>query len=205
MPPVELLTATVAVICDPGPPPETDLVEAFRTLIRVPLNVSQTVDGSLIVASNRDQMEVSLSPNKVDVREVSGDAERAAEKIPRVLDGVFRMLSSPQTRSYGINFILESDLSGAEGATAWLGQTFLNESLSGKLDTTLSSDSVMLSFHQGSKVHTIRLQITDGTRVVVNSNASEAIASLPNEEKLKEELTSQYGFLMDVLRKVGFK
>ena len=205
MGPIELLTTTIAVVFDPAPPPDIQLSEAFRRFMRVPLNISQGLDGSLMVVSNRDQIEVSLSPNKADVRDVSGIVERAQTTVPKVLAGVSEILSSSKTRSYGINFLFECNLDGDEDADAWLGRIFVDDRIVEVLGTSPSSDSIMISYGNGSKVQTIRLRVGDQRRIVANSNASEEIDTLPDNEKLEREIISQYHYLTELLRKVGGK
>ena len=123
--------------------------------------------------------------------------------MPKVLAGVSEILSSPKTRSYGINFLFECNLDGDEDADAWLGRIFVDDRIVEVLGTSPSSDSIMISFGNGSKVQTIRLQVGGQRRIVANSNASEEIDTLPDNEKLECEIISQYHYLTELLRKVG--
>ena len=173
--------------------------------MRTPLNVSQGIDGSLVIGSNRDQMEVSLSPVKMDVRDVSGHADRISTTIPQALKGAFSKLSPTGVRSYGINFILESDVEGEGRADTWIGQHFLSENLADDIGPGLSSDSIALSFTQGLKTHTIRLNVVGNNKVVINTNVSQQTGVLPSSDELATEMDEQYSNLMELLKEIGFK
>ena len=173
--------------------------------MRTPLNVSQVMDGSLVIGSNRDQMEVSLSSVKIDVRDVSGRADRISTSVPQALQSVFSKLSPTGVRSYGINFILESDIDGEERADIWVGQHFLSESLAEDIGPGFSSDSIALSFTRGLKTHTIRLNVVGNNKIVINTNVSVQTVVLPGSDALATEMDEQYCSLMELLKKIGFK
>ena len=154
----------------------------------------------MLIASSRDQVEVALWPNKVDVRVIGDAASGAMTKVPEVLLGVVEVLPKLIIRSYGINFLFESDLK-QDGPT-WLGEKFLSESL-GELGPRLSSDSVKFSFANPPKMQTVVLQISNMTRLIVNANASQQVDDIPDKERLGADIASQYKFLADLLKKWG--
>ena len=125
--------------------------------------------------------------------------------VPGVLGNLVSILAPPRFRSYGLNFLLESNVGKTENAGVWMGLTFLNEGLITDLDLPLSSDAITFSFEKGAKRHTISLQVIDGTKILVNANASEDIDALPSTEQLENELTSGYQSLIDLLKKVGLE
>ena len=196
---IELFTTTIAVTFDPVEPVPLS-GESFQKVMRAPLKVSQGLDGSITIASSRDHVEVSLWPNKLDVRVIGDEISGAVTKVPEVLLGVVEVLPPLKMRSYGINFLLESNLE--QDGTTWVGKKFLNESL-GELGPRLSSDSIKFSFGNPPKVQTVVLQINNMTRLIVNANASEQVSDLPTKEQLGGDIASQYEFLRELLRKWG--
>lgn len=196
---IELFTTTIAVIFDPiesGPLSG----ESFQKVMRAPLKVSQGLDGSMVISSGRDQVEVSLLQNKIDVRVIGDKVSGAVTKVPEVLLGLVEVLPPLRMRSYGINFLLESNLE--QDGTAWVGEKFLSESLR-ELGPRLSSDSIKFSFDNPPKVQTVVLQINNMTRLIVTANASEPVSDLPTKERLGDEIDSQYEFVTELLRKWG--
>ena len=197
---IELFTTTIAVIFDPVESVPLS-GELFQKIMRAPLKVSQGLDGSIMISSSRDQVEVSLLPNKLDVRVIGDEVSGAVTKVPEVLLDVVEEVLPPLTmRSYGINFLLESNLE--QDGTTWAGEMFLSESLR-ELGPRLSSDSIKFSFGNPPKVQTVVLQINNMTRLIVNANASEQVNDLPSKERLGKDIASQYEFLRELLRKWG--
>ena len=154
----------------------------------------------MVIASSRDQVEVLLWPNKLDVRVIGDEDSGVVTKVPEVLLGVVQVLPELSMRSYGINFLFESDLE--QDGTTWLGDKFLSESLK-ELGPRLSSDSIKFSFANPPKVQTVVLQISNMTRLIVNANASEQVDGLPDKEGLEADVDSQHKFLTDLLRTWG--
>ena len=181
--------------------PERLTGDTFREIMSGVLNVGQTVDGSVAITSTRDQMEVRLSPSKVDVRDLSGQPKRVPKEIPRVITKVWDLLQDPVMKSYGINFVLEVPMAEPK---VWLGDRFLATSLKSELDD-LSSDQISISFEQKIKTQTIRFQAVRDSRININSNASQTAESLPALEQLQDELAAQYEALIALLDKFGVK
>ena len=117
----------------------------------------------MVISSGRDQVEVSFLQNKIDVRVIGDKVSGAVTKVPEVLLGLVEVLPTLRMRSYGINFLLESNLE--QDGTAWVGETFLSESLR-ELGPGLSSDSIKFSFDNPPKVQTVVLQINNMTRLM---------------------------------------
>ena len=204
MSPAELLVSTIAVVHDAATPQTNPFSEEkLRGLVRPPLNVLPTMD-SFRVVSNRDQIELVLSSVRSEVRDFSGDVDKASSRISEVLTGVMGLLAEPVVRSYGVNFLLESRYEETEDVAAWLGQHFLRDDLKGELGTPVSCDAITFSYDREGKSHTIDIEITGDSTLTINSNASEHTEALPNKSKLEVELKSQHDYLFDLLRKVGF-
>ena len=200
---LELISRTIAVVYDPVPPPAEPMEQVFRALMRPPLNVTQGLDGSLMVSSSRDQIEVSLLPNKIDVRDVSGDEGKTPGTVPNIVKSLLDSLAVEKIATYGVNLLMDLSFDDHERPDAWIARTFLNQSRLAELGPSLSSDNVSVSFDQDSKRQTIRFQVIEGQRIRVNSNASSTTNSLPPVNQLEMELTSGFEGLTEFLRKVG--
>ena len=198
--PAELIVSTVAVVLASGPndPPLTVGIEV-QEILRPPLSVSQGPEGT-IITSNRDQVEVELSGNKLNVRESSGNITQARSKVPKIVYGFLADLADTAIRSYGINLVLETY---KERANEWLGNNFLNPSLASPLGTPLSSNLVALLFDYPPKKWTVRFQNLSSDRLNVNLNASESTSELPSQEKLGHEVEEQYEALKKFLSEIG--
>ena len=204
MSPVELLVSTIGVTHDAAPPPTILFSdETLRGLVRPPLNVFPTMD-SIRVVSNRDQIELVLSPVRSEVRDFSGDLEKASTKIPDVLAKVMDLLDGPVVRSFGVNFLLEAHREETEDVAAWLGKHFLRDNLEGDLGTTVSCPSITFFYERDGKSQTIDLEVSGDSAVTINSTASEPTEALPDKPKLESEMKSQHDYLFNLLGKVGF-
>ena len=197
----ELIMSTVAVVLMPNAPlPQIGIrPSGLETILKRPLSISQSPEGP-IVTSNRDQVEVQLFPNKIDVRESSGDVTQAKSKVPRIMHGFLGILPGISIQSYGVNFISEIKV---ESPLEWLGNSLINPSLACKLGSSLSSKSVTLLLDRPPKAWTVQLEALPDDRLGVNFNASESTVALPNREKLASEIEQQYEELNEFLAQIG--
>jgi hypothetical protein len=197
---VELILSTIAVVFQPGESPrQIDIGgEALTAILRRPLTVAQGPD-ILIVTSNRDQIEVQIFPNKIDVRELSGDIAQGRSKIPRIVHEFLSILTDMRIQSYGVNFNLEINV---ERPREWLGNNLLNPGLA-ESGTTLSSNLVSLVLERPPKVWTVRFEAQADDKLNINFNASEHTETLPNRENLDNELKAQYEALKEFLDHLG--
>ena len=173
--------------------------EAFSQFMNRPIP-NRSPDGSLVVTSNRDQIEVILSPGKVDVRDLSGDPDRAKLKLPTVLIRMWEQLQQTEVLSYGINFIVQVEMQDPQN---WMGETFLRPDLNEKLAVQPRSDAVHLSFDEADTTRLIRLQVPDASHILVNSNDSRAITVIPDVQELQDNLETQRNKLETLLTNLG--
>jgi len=152
------------------------------------------------ITSARDQIEVHLASNKVDVRDLSGELDQAQSKVPRILNEFLAVLSSPPVTSYGVNFILDIRIQEPD---QWLANHLLDPTLSGKLGTQLSSQLVVLIFNQPPKIWTVRFESRDSSRININLNASEGVRVLPGLERLAEDMVTQLEAVHKLLTRLG--
>ena len=202
MGPTDLLVIAVAAVYDPVGAPDNLSADTFRDFIRPPLTIYPPVD-SFRVVSNRDQIEILLSPSRTEVRELSGDADRAKIKLPEVLAGVLGILREPVFRSYEIDFYLESYAKENEDVGAWLGRHFLTTGIH-DLGAGVSCQNVTVSYDRNAWTQTIDLEVVPESRVIVRSYSHRDIDELPDKNDAQQDVQSQHEYLSELLRKVGF-
>ena len=198
---MEILVSTIAVLLVPP----TELVpvgiteDALTGILRRPLTVGEASGGRTIISSNRDQVDVQLFPNKLDVRDVSGDAAEGRRKIPRILTEFLALLANPTITSIGINFIVE--LSQAE-PTQWLGTNFLDPDLATRLGAQPTCNDIALILEVPPKVRNVRFTAQGSDRINVNFNASEETQELPSPKRLEQDLQEQFDTLRRLIEKL---
>jgi hypothetical protein len=195
---LEIVTSTIAVLFEPlsSPPKldERDLTAVFRR----PLGVGQTPDGQLIVSSSRDQAEVILGINKVDVRDLSGDIAIAKTGIPKRLRAFLELMSNPIPRSFGLNFIIEFAMADSR---MLLANNLLDSAKFVQSGTELRSDSVSLIFkHNSGKSWTLRFSTPSNEAMTLNFNASEEAEKLPDGGALGDQFETQYQELVKYVK-----
>ncbi len=197
----ELLISSIAVLYQPSDPlnPISIGGEQLASVLRQPLNIGQG-PGVLVATSSRDQVEVQFAPTKIDVRELSGEIAQGVRKIPEILYKFLPILGQVKIQSYGINFILETDV---EKPNWWLGDKLLDPRLSSTLGASPSCDVIVLGFEMPPKERKVRFEARLGDKLIVNFNASELTDALPNSSRLGEELREQYSALTELLAQLG--
>jgi hypothetical protein len=197
----ELLLSTIAVLYQPSDPlnPVSIGGEQLASILRQPLNVGQG-PGLLIATSSRDQLEVHFFPNKIDVRELSGNIAQGVRKIPEILYKFLPILGQVKIQSYGINLVLETNV---EKPNRWLGDKFLDRQLSSTLGASPSCDVIVLGLEGPPKERKFQFAAQPGDKLNVNFNASERTDALPSSSRLGEELSEQYLALIELLAQLG--
>lgn len=198
----ELIVSTIAVLLQPGGPPlQIDVGDdALAAILRRPLTIVQAPQQGSIITSNRDQIEVQLFLNKIDVRELSGDITKGRSKIPRIIHEFLASSPDLKIQSYGVNCILEINV---KRPREWLGNNLLDPGLASKLGTSLSSNLLTLVLDRPPKVWTVRFEVQHGDKLNINFNASEHTDALPSREQLCSDLGAQYKALNEFLAQLG--
>lgn len=186
---LEIVASTIAIVFEPLDSPPSLKDQDLTALMRRPLALGQTVNGLLVVSSNRDQAEFHLGANKLDVRDLSGEIANAKTRIPSLLRQVYDLISNPPLRTIGFNFIIEFEVPDAQKVLA----DCLLKSDSVPPGTDLRSNSVSLVFqHSSGKAWALRFSTRSNEVVILNFNASQDTDSLPDGAALGGELESQY-------------
>ena len=200
---LDFILSSIAVIFEPGPKmPDVNISdEALTQILRRPLSISSAAGGRFLIASARDQIEVQLFSNKIDVRNVSGRQEQGEDRIPKVISEFISLLGNPTLGSYGVNFAIEIY---QEQAERWLMSNLLNPAVLGELvEDEVTSNQISLSFERLHKEYTIHLGVRNPDQLHINFNASQDMDHLPGVDQLTVELREQHLFLVDVLDQLG--
>jgi hypothetical protein len=193
---LEFVASTVAVVYGPQFQPKSPVsAQALGEVLQRP-TANLAPDGSVVITSHRDQVEVILSGPKVDFRDVSGSHEKSHEKIPSVLHGICPLVSDSSPISFGVNFIVSVP---KDNPSAWIAQKFLNNELNSIIHTPLESAGVSLIYDQDGKRVIVRFDPGPDSSVMINFNASEEITKLPGHEQLATDIKSLRKALLDFL------
>lgn len=197
---IDLVVTSLAVLFDLPEIESPVNSEQLAMVIRRPLGIGQSAEGLLIVNSSRDQIELQLAPNKIDVRDLSGDIDHAKAKLPEVTSGILSLIDNPELTSFGLNFIVEKPM---KNPTAWIGQTFLNQELAREFGSSLASTVVVIMRPGSPKSASVRIENRGDSRISINWNASETANSLPDPDQFAIQLQQQYDELVGFIAKFG--
>ena len=194
--------STIAVVFQPSTPQISISEEKLSTILRRPISIGQTPDGQSLISSNRDQIEVQLSVNRLNVRELSGIPNQGRDKIPGIVSEFSTIICIPTETAltYGVNFILEIP---KEEPDRWLGDNLLNPALRGKIDVPVSTRLVSIAFSKPPKNWTVKFESRENSKINVDLNASERTEMLPNADRLREEMEQQFEALLEFLTLLG--
>lgn len=196
---IELVLSTIAVIFKP-PLLQGDIsAEQVGAILKRPITVASGPNLTTF-SSMRDQIDVLLLPNKLDVRELSGDVKLAKSALPRILVEFMGILSNPAITSYGINFIVEVKL---EDPRRWLGSSFVSPSMIETLGQPIQLPMLSLQLDHPPKAWLVRFEVLPNNVLTVNFNASESPDVLPSEDVLATNVKEQYAAFIGFLRQIG--
>ena len=197
---MDLVASTVALVFQsPLQPPVSFSGQDMVQFLHLP-SPGYSPDGSLAINSHRDQIEVLLSANKLDVRNVSGDFEKGVQKVPDVMHGMCDLLDAHSPRSIGINFVLSVH---KEEPRSWMAQRFLNGELASILQGPLGSDIISVIYGRGDKTITVRFEARPDSGITVNYNASEEVSVVPERDQLASDIQVQQSNLNELLEALG--
>ena len=182
---IDLVLATIAILFEPPQAAPAITQEQIGEVLHRPINIGQTPDGRLIVNSNRDQIEIQMFPNKVDVRDLSGELAKAKEKVPEVVSKIMALVlqGAPlNIHTYGINIVVEIPMTDPN---TWIGETFLKDELDTVFGPPLSSNEITIRASEPPKTINVKIVSRENSRININFSASEetntiSTASAPN-------------------------
>ena len=176
-------------------------------ILHPPVSVGQTVDGKLVLTSVADQVELFLSRERFDVRDLSG--RNPGEKpIGDVMAKVVETFGGTP-RAFGFNYEITCPVPSDKESGAYIADIFLSEN---ELTQAfgLYGASVTLFYKRGTKRCTMRLEPQWGdpssNSVYVNINLHEDLpqdkrdnAKSVDGDELQKAFASEYSQSLEVL------
>jgi len=194
---VEIVMSTIAVFGSPSQPPATLEQKNLERVLTRPLTISQS-GPRLIITSQRDQIDVVVVGNLLNVRDLSGRSEFSESKVPAVLD-FFLKLSTPRLTSYDLNFVIAVPRSQPE---LWIRDNILASQISVKTKKTLLGGSAMMKIAADPKTWNISLEPGED-KVNVDFSASEDTQELPDLARLRQQMGEQFESMFKFLTELG--
>jgi len=195
---IYVIMSTIAVILNEPSKPVSIDPKAMEAVLARPLAIGQSLEG-LMISSQRDQIEVVLNPNRINVRDLGGKSTFRQSRIPFVLD-FFMQLLATDSLSYGINFLITVPCSEPR---QWVTDKILNPQISEKTGKVLMGGGASLRISSEPKVWNVKLDPTDEQTIQLDFNASEQAKKLPDQSRLCEELQEQFDALLGFLTSLG--
>ncbi len=196
---LELTMSTIAVVVEPPKEaPRFDEAYLLRFL-HSPFGIGQLADGQTVITSNRDQIEIWLSPTRIEIRDLSGKTEFDNSRLPELLKSFFTEYATT-LRSYGVNLIVSLK---KERPAEWISVHMLHPKLGHTLEkSVIGSNSVSVTLQAEPKTWNIQFSVQQG-RLQINLNASEGTNELPSEDDLRTQLDEQYASLENLISQLG--
>jgi len=190
------MMSTIAVITAPPAQPRSIDQKDLQQVLTRPLAIGQSPEG-LLVSSQRDQIEVIVGGNKINVRDLSGEPRFSQSKIPPTLHF---FLGPSQINSYGVNFTIAVP---RVEPLQWLRDNILSPQISERTRKTLIGGAGALKIAVEHKTWNIKLESGEGDTINVDFNASEETQQLPDNGRLRQELQEQFDALLRFLNDLG--
>ena len=200
---LDLTMTTIAVVVEAPLEPPQITQDAMTQLLRPPLATGVSQSGETLISSNRDQIEVLFSPNKINVRYQGDDPASAKNLIPRTL---LQFLTWYQTdvKSYGVNFVVLVSLGEVDPET-WLADNLIAPAVSDRLGgAIIGSKGVSISLEAENKTWNLEFSRSTEGKLMINFNSSEEVgeAGWPPTPNLGDQLDSQYEHLVELVRRL---
>lgn len=189
---IDIMMSTIAVITPPPPQPRSIDQKDLQQVLTRPLAIGQSPEG-ILVSSQRDQIEVIVGGNKINVRDLSGQPRFSESKIPPILHF---FLGPSQINSYGVNFIV---VVPRVEPLQWMRDNILSPQISERTQKTLIGGAGTLKIAFEHKTWNIKLEPGEDDTINVDFNASEETQQLPDDARLCQELQEQFDALLRFL------
>lgn len=193
---IDVIMSTIVVITASLPQPRSIDQKDLQQVLTRPLAIGQSPEG-ILVSSQRDQIEVIVGGNKINVRDLSGQLRFSESKIPPILHF---FLGSSQINSYGVNFIV---VVPRVEPLQWMRDNILSPQISERTQKTLIGGAGTLKIVFKDKTWNIKLEHGEGDTINVDFNASEETQQLPDNDRLCQELQEQFDALLGFLNDLG--
>lgn len=190
--------STIAVVSQSPIQPISISEGDLEGILKRPFTIGQGAAG-ILVSSQRDQIEVILGGNKINVRHLSESTEFSKSKIPDIIY-FFMKQTKFDVNTYGVNFMITVPCAKPG---KWIRDNILSPDISKNIGKTLLEGAAHLKIQSNNKVWNIKLEPTGTGIINVDFNASESTVELPDQSRLKEELQEQFSGLKQFLDDLG--
>ena len=195
----DISQSTIAVVIQPPASPPGIEDSDLRSIMRPPFSIGQGLAGEAFVSSTRDQMEIILSPTKINVRDLSGRNAFGDSKVPEILHLLVQKYDTT-IDSFGINFIFQIPNSDPQG---WIRKILLNPGIQEASGLALLGGQARISLQNNRKTWNISFQqAQDNSGIEVNFNASENTRELPAPDALRQSMDEQLRGLSELISKL---
>lgn len=199
---LDIVLTNIVVLLNPPENPVSISPEELKGVIRAPINVGQTGDGSLYFNSPRDQIDIIVGRRRLQVQDNSGQ-EPGQKPLPKVALDVLTLLNTTY-RAFGLNYKLFFKPEAKKGPASIIADSLLNtDQINTRLNLEISGAGTRLFYPKGSKICTLLIEPEGGVkgeRIHVDLNVHEDTTQLPPHDTLHESLKSEYKALIELLK-----
>ena len=198
---IDVIQSSIAAIVTPADHPVTVDQNSFLDFLSRPVNISQDTLGQLSVNSTRDGIEITLSGNKLNVRDLSGRQDMTESRLPTVSHRFLEAIGAGDPTAYGINYDL---IVSMDDPATWAADNLISEQLRGRVEQSAVSAGLFVRWDAAPKTWNIRIEPSprqDGIRI--DFNAHQDTQRLPDSVELLAELTEQYDALVIFMNQIG--
>lgn len=199
----DVMLSTIAVLFTPPDHPVTVSRQQAEEVMRPPLTIAKSLIGPDLIVSQREQVEIQLAVNKVDVRDVSGNQDFSDSRVPELLTWILGIIEPSEFISFGVNFIVQIDpVAVDEWSIPHLAHPNLT-SFGESLGISVSRVDSTLRCEVPPKQWNIKFEMKpENDAVMVDLNAHEKISNMPSTTDLLSEMTDQFAKLSQFLDKL---
>ena len=186
-----LIDTTIVCVATPG---EVKVLsqQDVRSFLPPPLTVGQTVGGALTLTSVKKQIELSISPTRIEVKDMSGNSPALSEAT-HILVATLGLLS-PQVTSLGLNY--EFEAGPVDQAGSFIAQNFLTTERLAQVGELVGGQAKIVILFEGMRF-TVGIEPRWGDlksdalyiNINVHHEADEAAPWLSDEKLLGERFT----------------
>lgn len=195
---IYLIMSTVAVLHE-TPEIKNINVKDFEKVLSPPITAVPNLPMGMLISSQRDQIEILISNNKTDFRDLSGRTEFSSSKISNLVE-YFVNEFGLKIHTYGLNFILRVPHSEPQ---KWMIESILSPEISKRSGMQLTDGKATISLKSGRKTLNIGFESIEDNKIGINFNSTEKKNDVPSNEALRNELAKQWDLLVKFVNNLG--
>jgi len=200
---LDIISSNIVVVLNRPEKPTPFSPGDIGKIVHEPLNITQTPDG-IIVDSPRDQIEITITGGRLKVADNSGQIP-GKKRVAEVTHAMLQLLNTTY-RAFGLNYQLLFKPEGGHSPAEAIAYTMLDRNrIENNSKLKIRGGAATLFYNRGVKVCALTIEPQAGLRgekVIVNLNAHEDSAALPNVDRLQKSFRKEYSELIKVLNSV---